>query len=34
MLTNGAVWTGTDEVEAIAIRGDRIIATGPEAATA
>ena len=34
LLTNGVVWTGTDEVEAIAIRGDRIIAIGSEDAVA
>ena len=28
VLVNGAIWTGSDEVEARAIRGDRIIAVG------
>ncbi len=28
LLTNGAIWTGSDEVEALAIRGDRIVAVG------
>ena len=28
VLVNGAIWTGSDEVEALAIRGDRIVAVG------
>ncbi len=28
VLVNGAIWTGSDEVEALAIRGDRVVAVG------
>ncbi|MCH8130778.1 MAG: amidohydrolase, partial [Acidobacteria bacterium] len=28
VLVNGAIWTGSNEVEALAIRGDRVVAVG------
>jgi predicted amidohydrolase YtcJ len=28
VLVNGRIWTGTDEVEAVAVRGDRVVAVG------
>ena len=28
VLVNGAIWTGANDVEALAIRGDRIVAVG------